>query len=77
MCTFVGGWLEWTELINEAIYRKAAWNLVLKEMMDAGWAEGMEGLNKLSTLIFKGSTRKYIFIQLKAYSLLKWAFSLI
>lgn len=67
--------LGWAELVTEALCRKAAFTLPLKEMTDVGWAEGKEGMSKLlSSLIFKASHRRDRCIQLEAYSLLKWAF---
>lgn len=51
--------LGWAELVRGALCRKVALNPVLKEMMDAGWAEGKEGMSKLfSSLRFKVSHRK-------------------
>lgn len=56
---------EMAELIKEALCRKVALTLVLKEMMDAGRAGAKESMSKLlSSLIFKVGHRKDRCIQL-------------
>lgn len=46
-CTYMEGcWGKLSSEVKQAVCRKAALNLVLKEMIVSGWAGGVEGISK-------------------------------